>query len=300
MTEQRNNSSSPRRNTSRRAAQAGAGEPVASEADALVGRINDRRQQRSQNAVECIRNLARIGGDLARLKEISKELHPDWNGWVRQEFDFTSTGTRQRILLHQNWGKWAETAAARPLLERAPCDLAKLEWLCQLPADDLEGLLDSNDCHALSVIALRKVVQARLRVVTLLEDFDRVIERADNQVPDLTAEQRALLVESLAARVNEALGGWGVAPAEEDADEGDADPDSGEGERAEPAAARAADGEEPEVSDDSGDDEEDQQNDDHDDDEDEDRDEDDQVEDQQNDDHDDDEEPAPRPRRRGS
>ena len=78
MTEQRNNSSSARRNTSRRSAQAGASQPVASEADALVGRINDRRQQRSQNAVERIRNLIRIGGDLARLKEISKEDHPDW------------------------------------------------------------------------------------------------------------------------------------------------------------------------------------------------------------------------------
>ena len=314
MTEQRNNSSSARRNTSRRSAQAGASQPVASEADALVGRINDRRQQRSQNAVERIRNLIRIGGDLARLKEISKELHPDWNGWVQQEFDFTSTGARQRILLHQNWGKWAETAAARPLLERAPCDLAKLEWLCQLPAGDLEGLLDSNDCHDLSVVALRKEAQARLRVVTLLKDFDRVIARADNQVPDLTAEQRALLVESLAARVNEALGRWRADSAEEDADS-----DSGEGEQEEPAAARAADGEEPEVSDDSGDDEEDQQNDDHDDDEDEDQDEDDQVEDQQNDDQEDeeedkvevqdeddeddeDDEPAPRPRarRRGS
>src|SRR5215475_4198726 len=97
MTEQRNNSSSPRRSTSRRAAQAGAGEPVASEADALVGRIHDRRQRRSQNAVERIRSLARIGGDLARLKEISKEVHPDWNGWVREEFGYTSTQSRQLI-----------------------------------------------------------------------------------------------------------------------------------------------------------------------------------------------------------
>jgi hypothetical protein len=267
---------------------------VASEADALVGRINDRRQQRSQNAVECIRNLARIGGDLARLKEASREDHPDWNGWVREEFGYTSTQSRQLIQLHQNWGAWAETAAARPLLERAPCDLAKLEWLCQLPAGDLEGLLDSNDCHVLSVVALRKEVQARLRVVTVLKDFDRVIARADTQVQGLTAEQRALLVESLGARVNEALGGWGVASAEEDADEVDAD--SGEGEQEEPAAAPAADGEEPEASDDSGDDEEDQHEDDGVDDQGDDEDE--VVEDQ--DDEEDDEEPAPRPRRRGS
>ena len=296
MSEHQHTFHSPRRNTLRRAAQAGAAEPVASEADVLVGRINDRRQQRSQNAVERIRNLIRIGGDLARLKEISKELHPDWNGWVREEFGYTSTQSRQLIQLHQNWGKWAETAAARPLLERAPCDLAKLEWLCQLPADDLEGLLDSNDCHALSVIALRKEVQARLRVVTVLKDFDRVIARADTQVQGLTAEQRALLVESLAARVNEALGRWRADSAEEDADS-----DSDEGEQEEPAAAPAADREEPEASDDSGDDEddqvEDQQNDDHEDEEDEDQDEEDEDEDQ--DDDEDDEEPAPWPRRRG-
>ena len=294
MTEQRNNSSSPRRNTSRRAAQAGAGEPVASEADALVGRINDRRQQRSQNAVECIRNLARIGGDLARLKEISKEDHPDWNGWVREEFGYTSTQSRQFIQLHQNWGKWAETAAARPLLERAPCDLAKLEWLCQLPAGDLEGLLDSNDCHDLSVVALRKVVQARQGVTAIREEFNKLVGRLDPRVKGLTREQREKLVEWLAAWRDELVARWRAAPAEEDANEEDADSD--EGEQEQPAAARAADGEEPEASDDSGDAEDDQvqdqQNGDHEDDD----------EDQDEDDDEDDEEPASPPwrRRRGS
>src|SRR5262249_55723642 len=153
------------------------------------------------------------------------------------------TQSRQLIQLHQNWGKWAETAAARSLLERTPCDLAKLEWLCQLPAGDLEGLLDSNDCHDLSVVALRKEVQARLRVVPVLKNFDKGIARPDTQVPGLTAEQRALLVESLGERVNEALGRWGAASAEEDADEEDADSDSDEGEQEVPAAARADDDE---------------------------------------------------------
>ena len=290
MTELNASSHGSRRNPSSRAAQAAASQPVASEIDDLVGRIHERQQQRSQTAVERVLKLVRIGGDLARLKEVSKEQHPDWNGWVQQEFRYTSTQSRQLIQLHQKWGAWAETVAARPLLERVPCDLPKLEWLCQLPADDLGRLLDSNDCHALSVIALRKEVQARLRVVTVLKDFDRVIARADTQVQGLTAEQRALLVESLGARVNEALGRWRADSAEEDADS-----DSGEGEQEVPAAARAADREEPEADDDSGDDEDEQvdlqQNDDHDDDEDEDRDE---------DDDEDDEQPAPRPRRRGS
>ena len=298
MTQLNASSHGSRRNSSSRAAQASASQPVASEIDTLVCNIHERRQLRSQTAVERVLKLVRIGGDLARLKEVSKEQHPDWNGWVQQEFRYTSTQSRQLIQLHQKWGAWAETVAARPLLERVPCDLPKLEWLCQLPADDLGRLLDSNDCHALSVIALRKEVQARLRVVSLLKDFNKVIARADTQVPDLTAEQRALLAESLSARAIEALCRWGVASDEEDEEDeedADSDSDSGEGEQEVPAAARAADREEPEADDDSGDDEDEQvdlqQNDDHDDDEDEDRDE---------DDDEDDEQPAPRPRRRGS
>jgi hypothetical protein len=250
---------------------------VASEIDTLVGSINDRQLLRSETVVERIINLIRIGGDLARLREVSQEEFPDWGDWVKQEFDYTPTQCRQLILLHQKWGAWAETAAARPLLERLPCDLAELELLSRLTAAELEELLDSVDCHALTFAALRREVQAVLLGRDIIADFAKFAARWESRVVALTGEQRERLALSLCMETDELLARWDR--------QLDDDSDSAEGELAERTAARVAVREEPEADDDSGDDEDEQ------------------VEDQQNDDQDDeedDEEPAPRPRRRGS
>jgi hypothetical protein len=250
---------------------------VANETEALVGSINDRQLLIRENVVGAIITKVRIGGELARLKEVSKEEFPDWNDWVKQEFGYSSTDSRRLILLHLRWGEWAESEAARGLLAKLPDDLAKLEWLCRLPADELEALVDSVDCHHLGSDTVRKAVQARQQVTTIIEALARCYARWEAKVEALSNEQRDKLVELIVAQANLVHDRWRADSAEEDADS-----DSDEGEQEEPAAARAADGEELEASDDSGDNEDDQ------------------VEDQQNGDHDDDEEPAPRPRRRGS
>ena len=262
MTQLNASSHGSRPNPSSRAAQAAASQPVASEIDTLVCNIHERRQLRSQTAVERIINLIRIGGDLALLREVSQEAFPDWDDCVKREFDYTPTQCRQLILLHQKWGAWAETAADRPVLERLPCDLAKLELLSRLTAPELEELLDSVDCHVLTFAALRKEVGAVRVVRSILEDLARFFALLTPKVAGLAIDKRDMLALFFATMAN-----------------GVFDP---EGAQADHAAARAADGEELEAADDSGDDEDEQ------------------VEDQQNDDHADDEEPAPRPRRRGS
>ena len=82
MPQQHSTSHGPRSRLTRRAAQAAASQPVANETEALVGSINDRQLLIRENVVGAIITKVRIGGELARLKEVSKEEFPDWNDWV--------------------------------------------------------------------------------------------------------------------------------------------------------------------------------------------------------------------------
>jgi hypothetical protein len=141
--------------------------------DALLDKI--RAEQVNVNSREgpIVASLLRICMHVAELRGLVKK---DWSKRLKQVGMNARVASRY-VQIGKSWlGQIGLTES--DLLSRLPTDLLKLEWLCRLSTDQLDGLLAQMDCKKTS----RGQVIAAVKGILGDTDSDRPVPNAEKAI----------------------------------------------------------------------------------------------------------------------